>query len=59
MCRIDIYTKSTYAKDFKVYPYSSLNNVILLNYMNYYEEYKNVVTSRYKDIKFGLLGELK
>ena len=54
-----LYTKSKYGRDFKVYPYSSLNNVILPNYMNYYEKYKNVVTSRYKDIKFGLLGELR
>ena len=54
-----LYTKSKYGRDFKVYPYSRLNNVILPNYMNYYEKYKNVVTSRYKDIKFGLLGELR
>ena len=54
-----LYTKSKYGRDFKVYPYSSLNNVILPNYMSYYEKYKNVVTSRYKSIEFGLLGELR
>lgn len=54
-----IYTKSTYGRDFKVYPYSSLNNIILPNYIEYYEKYKNVVTERYKDITFGLLGEVR
>ena len=32
-----IYTKSTYGRDFKVYPYSTLNNVLLPNYKEYYE----------------------
>ena len=52
-----LYTKSTYGKDFKVYLYSQLNNVILPNYMEYYERYKSVVTEKYQNIKFGPLGE--
>ena len=51
-----IYTKSKYAKNFKVYPYSKLNNEILPNYMEYYEKYKGVVTDRNKDIEFTSLG---
>lgn len=52
-----IYTKSTYGRDFKVYPYSTLNNVLLPNYMEYYEQYKSVVTERYPHITFGYLGD--
>ena len=51
------YTKSSYGRNFKVYPYSSLDNVVLPNYMEYYEKYKNVVKSRYQNINFGPLGE--
>ena len=50
-----IYTKHNYAKNFRVYPYSEINNEILPNYMEYYEAYKNVVLSRYQDIVFGSL----
>ena len=51
------YTKSDGINNYRVYPYSSLNNVILPNYMEYYEKYKSVVTERYQNIKFGLSGE--
>lgn len=44
--------------DFKVYPYSQLNNTILPNYRSYYEKYKAVVTERYPDLVFSeLAGE--
>lgn len=52
-----VYTKSQYGRGFTLYPYSQLNNVILPNYMNYYEKYKNIVTERYKDIEFTSLGK--
>lgn len=41
------YTHSAMARkrNFKVYPYSSLNSTILPNYKSYYEKYKKVVTS--------------
>ncbi len=45
------------SRDFKVYPYSDLNNIILPNYKEYYEKYKNVVTERYQGIEFGPLRE--
>lgn len=38
--------------NFKVYPYSQLNNTILPNYRSYYEKYKAVVTQRYPDLAF-------
>ena len=37
-------------KDFKVIPFSKMNNSYLSNYKDIYEEYKNVVTSLDKDI---------
>ncbi len=42
-----VYTHSSYGskRNFKVYPYTSLNNTLLPNYMTYYEKYKSVVTS--------------
>lgn len=44
--------------NFKVYPYSQLNNTILPNYRSYYEKYKAVVTKRYPDLSFSeLTGE--
>lgn len=51
-----IYTHSSYGRkrNFKVYPYSQLNDSILPNYMTYYEEYKSVVNSRYPELTFGL-----
>ena len=38
--------------NFKVYPYSQLNNTILPNYRSYYEKYKAVVTERYPNLAF-------
>ena len=38
--------------NFKVYPYSQLNNTILPNYRSYYEKYKAVVTERYPNLTF-------
>lgn len=54
-----LYTKSNgYGKrNFKVYPYSMLNNTILPNYKNYYEKYKAVVTSRFPDLEVSALSE--
>ncbi len=42
-----VYTYSSMSgkRNFKVYPYSQLNNTILPNYMSYYEKYKSIVTS--------------
>ena len=53
------YTKSSYAgkRNFRVYPYSQLNNTILPNYMSLYEKYKAVVNSRYPELKWGVTGE--
>lgn len=54
-----IYTKSNVGrkKNFKVYPYNSLNNTILPNYMTYYDKYKKVVGERYPDLTWGLTEE--
>ena len=54
-----IYTKSNVGrkKNFKVYPYSSLNNNTLPNYMTYYNKYKAVVSERYPDLTWGLTEE--
>ena len=54
-----IYTKSYYSynRNFKVYPYSQLDNTLLPNYMSYYDNFKNIVSSRYKDLVWGLTGE--
>lgn len=51
-----IYTDSNYGKkrDFKVYPYSKLDESILLNYQNYYDKYKAVVSSKYSELIWGL-----
>lgn len=54
-----LYTKSYYGgkRNFKVYPYSQLNNTLLPNYMGYYEKYKAVVNSRYPELIWGVTGE--
>ena len=44
-----IYTYFSGSKNFKVYPYSKLNNSLLNNYESYYNKYKSVLT-RYTDI---------
>ena len=54
-----IYTKSNIGgkRNFKVYPYSELNNNILPNYMSTYAKYKTVVSERYPDLTWGLTEE--
>lgn len=54
-----IYTKSYYGgkRNFKVYPYSQLNNTLLSNYMSYYEKYKAIVSERYPELVWGINGE--
>ena len=51
-----LYTDSNYGgkRNFKVYPYSSLNDTILSGYKNYYNEYKSIVSSYYPELTFGL-----
>ena len=53
------YTKSNMGgkRNFRVYPYSQLNNNILPNYMSLYEKYKGVVNSRYPELQWGVTGE--
>ena len=46
-----------YNKDFKLYTYSQLNDTLLPGYKNYYKQYKEVVSSRYKNLTWGLSGE--
>lgn len=54
-----LYTKSSNSgkRNFKVYPYSQLNNTLLPNYMSYYNKYKAVVSERYPDLVWGIDGE--
>lgn len=54
-----LYTKAnSYGKrNFKVYPYSQLNNTILPNYKNYYEKYKKIITSRMPDLEVSGINE--
>ena len=52
-----IYTYANNFTKFRVYPYSKLNNTLLPNYMGYYEHYKDVVSSRYPGLSWGLSGE--
>lgn len=51
-----IYTKDK--KDFKVIPFSKLDNSILPNYMNLYEKYKGVVNTFYPELTWGLTHEV-
>lgn len=44
-----IYTYFKGSSNFKIYPYTKLNNSILYNYESYYNKYKSVLT-RYTDI---------
>ncbi len=44
-----IYTYFKGSGNFKVYPYTNLNNTLLNNYQSYYNKYKSVLT-RYTDI---------
>lgn len=54
-----LYTKSSPSgkRNFKVYPYSKLDNTILPNYMNYYTKYKAIVSERYPELVWGVDGE--
>ena len=54
-----LYTKAnSYGKrNFKVYPYSQLNNTILPNYKNYYEKYKKIITSRMPNLEVSGINE--
>ena len=51
-----IYTDSEYGRkrNFKVYPYSQLNDSILSSYMDYYDKYKKIVSSYYPELTWGL-----
>ena len=51
------YTHTDNYTKFRVYPYSKLDNTLLPNYMSYYEHYKEVVSSRYPELVWGLSGE--
>lgn len=48
------YTKSGYCKNFKVYPYSQLNNSILSGYETLRNKYQGVVSQRYPELQWGL-----
>ena len=54
-----IYTKSYYGgnRNFKVYPYPSLNTSLLADYENLYQKYKGVVSERYPELVWGVTGE--
>ena len=43
-------------RNFEVFPYSQLNDNILPNYQFYYEKYKNIVSSRYPQLEWGITG---
>lgn len=51
-----IYTKSYFSRkrNFKVYPYSQLDNSILNGYNTLYERYKGVVSSRCSELQWGI-----
>ena len=48
------YTKSGYCKNFKVYPYSQLNNSILSGYETLRNKYQGIVSQRYPELQWGL-----
>ena len=48
---------NAYNSNFKLYTYSSLNDTILPGYQNYYAKYKDVVSSRYPELQWGLSKE--
>ena len=51
------YTQTNDYTKYRVYPYSKLNSTILPDYMNYYEYYKGIVSSKYQKLDWGLSGE--
>lgn len=52
-----IYTSSSYQgkRNFMVYPYKELDDKILYGYRNYYEKYKNIITSLSNAVEVVLL----
>ena len=51
------YTHTNNYTKYRVYPYPKINNTILADYMNYYEYYKGIVSSRCPELEWGLSGE--
>ena len=51
------YTQTNDYTKYRVYPYSKLNSTILPDYMNYYEYYKGIVSSKYQKFEWGLSAE--
>lgn len=53
-----LYTKSNLgrSREFRIYPYNQLNSVLLPNYKEYYEKYKNVLISRWSDLQIDEIG---
>ena len=53
------YTKSYYGgkRNFKVYPYSQLNNNILSGYETLRDKYQKVVSQWYPELQWGVIGE--
>ena len=51
------YTQTNDYTKYRVYPYSKLNSTILPDYMNYYEYYKGIGSSKYQKLEWGLSGE--
>ena len=51
------YTQTNDYTKYRVYPYSKLDSTILSDYMNYYEYYKGIVSSKYQKLEWGLSGE--
>lgn len=54
-----IYTKSYYGRkrNFKVYPYSNMNDEILRGYATTYQKYINVLNSRCPELQWGVNGK--
>ena len=57
-----VYTHSTrgsngYNHNFRLYSYKDLNDSLLPGYGSLYEKYKGVVSQRYPELQWGLLGE--
>ncbi len=50
------YNRNSSHRNFRVFPYSQLNDNILPSYLDYYAKYKDVVSSRYEQLEWGLTG---
>ena len=46
-----------YNKNFKLYTYRQLNDKLLPGYKSYYNKYRQIVSSRYKELTWRLSGE--